>query len=99
MVKDVKRVIYYHNENLSQALLDLFPDIGLQQHKFYLCMSINCFIMILNYFDVFHKGGLHTSANRRKFFVDYALQNGFDAEIPDNWYNQPKERIMSAQVY
>jgi hypothetical protein len=33
-VQGAARVIYYHNNNLAQALLDLFPDIGLVAEKF-----------------------------------------------------------------
>jgi hypothetical protein len=38
------------------------------------------------------------SAERRHFFEDYAKENGFDPLIPDNWYSQSRDKIMSTKV-
>lgn len=35
---------------------------------------------------------------RRQFFETYALMNEFDALVADNWYAQPKDKIMSYKV-
>jgi exonuclease V gamma subunit len=36
--KGTRSVIYYHNNSVSKALIDLFPDIGLEMSKFQRCM-------------------------------------------------------------
>ena len=35
---------------------------------------------------------------RRNFFENYASANDFDPLVPDNWYAQPKDKIMSYKV-
>ena len=36
--------------------------------------------------------------NRRKFFENYARENDFDPLVPDNWYSQINNKIMSVKV-
>lgn len=36
--------------------------------------------------------------NRKKFFEDYAKENGFDPLVPENWYNQPRDKINTFKV-
>lgn len=38
------------------------------------------------------------AVDRRKFFENYAQLNKFDPLVPDNWYLQPKERILAHSV-
>jgi hypothetical protein len=35
---------------------------------------------------------------RRKFFENYAKENGFDPLSPENWYLQPIKKILSVIV-
>jgi hypothetical protein len=35
---------------------------------------------------------------KRKFFEDYAKEHGFDPLVAENWYIQPRERILSTKV-
>jgi hypothetical protein len=37
--------------------------------------------------------------NRRKFFEDYAKENGFDSLVAADWYSQAKELIWDAKVF
>ena len=37
--------------------------------------------------------------NRRRFFQDYASENGFDPLNPENWYTQPHSKVMAVRVY
>ena len=37
--------------------------------------------------------------NRRKFFMDFAAQNGFDPLKPENWYSQQRQRIVELPVF
>jgi hypothetical protein len=36
--------------------------------------------------------------SRKRFFATFALQNGFDPRIAENWYTQPKGKIMAMKV-
>jgi hypothetical protein len=36
--------------------------------------------------------------NQRKLFENYARDNEFNPLIPDNWYSQPKEKILNYKV-
>jgi hypothetical protein len=40
----------------------------------------------------------HYQRYRRKFFEDYAKENGLEPCNPDNWYLQAKEKIMARKV-
>lgn len=33
-------MLQYHKNNVVQAILDLFPEIGLDKTKFYMCMEL-----------------------------------------------------------
>lgn len=35
---------------------------------------------------------------RKKFFESYAQDNGFDPLIAENWYLQPRPKIMAYKV-
>lgn len=37
--------------------------------------------------------------NRRKFFEDYASENQFDPLVPENWYYQSIDNIISKKVF
>lgn len=41
---------------------------------------------------------LNKIENRRVFFEKYAKQHNFDPRKAENWYSQPKERIMVQKV-
>eukprot|EP00026_Physarum_polycephalum_P001151 Phypoly_transcript_01152.p1 GENE.Phypoly_transcript_01152~~Phypoly_transcript_01152.p1 ORF type:complete len:1060 (-),score=94.29 Phypoly_transcript_01152:294-3473(-) len=36
-------------------------------------------------------------ANRRNFFINYAKQNAFDHLVPENWYIQPRHKILTVK--
>ena len=40
----------------------------------------------------------HKIENRRRFFTTYAKLNSFDPLVPENWYLQPKDKILSDKV-
>lgn len=35
ILQKASRVLFYHNGSVSQALIDLFPEIGLEKSKFH----------------------------------------------------------------
>lgn len=36
--------------------------------------------------------------NRRKFFENYAAENGFDPRDPEKWYSEPIPKIKAVRV-
>eukprot|EP00026_Physarum_polycephalum_P002991 Phypoly_transcript_03000.p1 GENE.Phypoly_transcript_03000~~Phypoly_transcript_03000.p1 ORF type:complete len:301 (-),score=32.11 Phypoly_transcript_03000:189-1091(-) len=76
--KGVRGVLAHHNNDLSQALSDLFPNIGFDTSQF-------------------NQSYLDQVENRRKIFLNYAKENGFDALYPENWYKQAKNKILAAK--
>src|SRR3978361_633346 len=90
--KGIGRVIFYHKHSVAKALLDLFPNIGLDKTKFQTkrnCMPrIYLFLFFYLPICLFLIFPAHYSnrSNRRKAFEDYAYKNGFDPRTPENWY-------------
>ena len=85
-------------EKYSQALRHLFPDVsGIAPGKLTLfdssLLSTLHSSRYLFSFIAFHK-----PENRRKFFIDYANANGFDALSPSGWYLQSKDKILATKV-
>jgi hypothetical protein len=89
---------------MAQALVDIFPDIGLDRNEFYRGNTMgrckkkgegkkerrrNNYNLLGFYTDI---------GNQRKFFENYAKQHGFDPLKPENWYTQPRKNIMSTTV-
>ena len=95
--------MFYYEGSIANALLSLFPNIGLDPSKFRVrggnnspLLSLSLFFppLILMYFFIVWKD----VKQRRKFFIDYAKANGFDPLKANDWYSQPKERIMAVKV-
>ena len=87
--------------SVSKALLEAFPNIGLEKSKFAWtkCTSLSprlpfFIILSLSYFIV----SWHTTESRRIFFERYAEQQGFDPLNPDYWYSQSRDKILTVKV-
>eukprot|EP00026_Physarum_polycephalum_P001339 Phypoly_transcript_01340.p1 GENE.Phypoly_transcript_01340~~Phypoly_transcript_01340.p1 ORF type:complete len:1070 (+),score=142.73 Phypoly_transcript_01340:227-3436(+) len=74
-----RAIVQHYEGNYIDALMGLFPDIGLDKTKFK--------SLPRNYW-----GDL---ANRREFFREFAANEGFDALLPENWYNMNVTRFQS----
>jgi len=57
--------------SIKKALKDVYPDLALEDGKFHYVPT---------------KYWTHSTANRRKFFDDYAVLRGFDPLVARNWY-------------
>lgn len=94
-------MLLYHNYNITQALLELFPEIGLKLTRFqqriqffyYFYISLVCYGIYV-YFSASWVG----EDSRRKFFERYAKENKFDPLIADNWYSQPRDKLLASKV-
>ena len=47
---------------------------------------------------MFCKAQWHEEKFRRKFFENYAKENGFDPLIAENWAHQPRQKILAKRV-
>lgn len=101
--KGAFKVIYYHNNKVQQALMDLFPSIGLDKSKF----VEKCTLILFDYYNQFIYYIIKTNwisaswqsvETRENFFIDYAKANGFDYNDPHSWYSQPRSKIMLVPV-
>eukprot|EP00026_Physarum_polycephalum_P001576 Phypoly_transcript_01578.p1 GENE.Phypoly_transcript_01578~~Phypoly_transcript_01578.p1 ORF type:complete len:1027 (+),score=73.79 Phypoly_transcript_01578:436-3081(+) len=68
----------YYGDDRIFALMDIYPDIGLDTTKFN--------HMKTNHWKYF--------ANRRKFFDEFAVQKSFDPLLPSNWYSVLPNSIL-----
>eukprot|EP00026_Physarum_polycephalum_P001051 Phypoly_transcript_01052.p1 GENE.Phypoly_transcript_01052~~Phypoly_transcript_01052.p1 ORF type:complete len:797 (-),score=76.09 Phypoly_transcript_01052:124-2514(-) len=152
--KGISTVLAYHNQSVPTALLDLFPNIGLEKDKFFqqniwnkishrrkffedyarenkfdplipsnwYHLPVSVFLStkgasrVLTYhnnslaqglLDLFPDIGFErakfrhntwtTTSNRRHFFENYAMTNGFDPLQHENWSMQPKSKIIGVK--
>eukprot|EP00026_Physarum_polycephalum_P001003 Phypoly_transcript_01004.p1 GENE.Phypoly_transcript_01004~~Phypoly_transcript_01004.p1 ORF type:complete len:1224 (-),score=188.92 Phypoly_transcript_01004:75-3746(-) len=79
--KGASAVLSYYGGSYIAALLDLFPSLGSDKHKYsFITRSYWKYV-----------------SNRRKFFTDIAAQQGFDALRASNWYNLKSDVILQAK--
>ena len=88
-------MIHYHNNSVEQALIELFPEIGLNMHQF----SGRGIMYFLNDVLIRFEVGWNNLETRRAYFEKYAKQNGFDPLNSDNWYLQPKIKVVTVKVF
>eukprot|EP00026_Physarum_polycephalum_P002429 Phypoly_transcript_02435.p1 GENE.Phypoly_transcript_02435~~Phypoly_transcript_02435.p1 ORF type:complete len:884 (+),score=75.70 Phypoly_transcript_02435:120-2771(+) len=82
--KGADRVLAYHKNSVSAALLDLFPNIEVASNNSPPAKSGN-------------KRPQLTEEQRRNFFVTYAKMHNFDPYDPDIWHSQPISRILATE--
>jgi hypothetical protein len=91
--------MYYCKGNLARALVEMFPNIGLVPKKLvHLASALPstphpfCCIYLLagNYWD--------DPKRRRKFFIEFAKEKGFNPLVAENWYSVPPSEIKSRTV-
>jgi len=81
-VKGGPSVLRFYKQALKDALLDVYPFIGLKVHLFETVPR--------NYWTV--------KENRKKFFDDFALEKNFDANDPQNWYSVSQEDLLDTKL-
>lgn len=93
----------YYNQSIPSALLDVFPDIGLNKNCFKMQGQVTSMnfrhIWIFKIFCTYAKKDLlRDTETKRKFFLKIATENGFDALKAENWYSCSKQAVMATQV-
>jgi len=69
----------YYNGSFTKALIDVFPEIGLEESNF----------------SFLQKGYWHSVGNRIKLFNSFANKRRFDPLFPHNWYSISSEDLRS----
>lgn len=81
-------ILDIYNNNLSSALVDLFPDIGIDAVRFQRvpgkrrttndCVCYIYYLLPAQHWDSVDK--------QREMFVTFAKEHNFDPNVPENWY-------------
>lgn len=86
----------HYSGNISNALLQIFPNIGLDISRFGKSHSTFLAPLLPIFNHLFVEFWQHPM-NRRKFFEKYAKANKFDPLVAENWYSAHL-RIGNAKV-
>ena len=93
----------YHSSFIS-AVLDVFPDIGLEKHQFKSSMSSIRFLLSPNHLSFLPNliFGIEKhwadETNQKNFFFAIAEEVGFDPAIAQNWYTIPIQTFENRPV-
>lgn len=89
---------------MQKAVIDSFPDIGLEERKFTHITSILFFLLTfvisiskLNFINYF-EGPYWSGKTRKNFFLAYARKHSFDPLVAKNWYSVSVDDILKFQV-
>lgn len=96
--KGATAILSSYRGSVKRAIIDLFPEIGLDPSKFttlpckfgVLFVAVAYCIVDNYWFEM---------ANRRKFLVDFAKHKGFDPLVPENWYPLLAEQNLEHLVH
>lgn len=73
-------VLSHFNWSLIKSLVSLFPEVKFDPTKF----------------DVSPRKYWKSVANRKRFFINFAKEKGFEALVPENWY-PVKKKVLGAR--
>jgi hypothetical protein len=88
-------ILKYYKGNITKALISIFPDIGLDKSILRSRKLQKTFAELFSSLAGFW-GNL---TRQKKFFENYAKENGFDSQDPQNWYTQAERKIMATKVF
>jgi len=81
--KGGKSVLEYYGGSFAKALLQLYPDIGLDRTRF---MALP-------------NGYWASEQNRKGFFDAFAKEEGFDPLVPGNWYKVALKTVKAKRGF
>lgn len=83
--------------NVTNALLECFPDIGLDSSKLSWSQGIVLFVSTNVY--LLRTVSWKSPDKRRQFFLDYAANHNFSPLMADNWYpSNTQTNLVSQKV-
>lgn len=80
------------------ALMHVYPDIGLEAAKFSDATSMNLIFLAFRHSLMRILGKLWNIQRRRDFFDAFAEKHNFDPLTPENWYSINENDILSDKV-
>ena len=99
-----------YNGSAIRALLDVFPDIGLDQTKFTIVPRkllsstspslssplLSFSLLLISFFVILSKSDHYWKNvdNRRNFFIEVARSKGFDALVAQSWYSKANRTAL-----
>lgn len=86
-----------YNSSVVNALLDTYPDIGLEVSEFEKKPSMS-HDLLRTALIIVTGGYWDDEKNRKQFFDKFASKMGFDPLHPENWYTVTAENITE-EVY
>ena len=105
-------MMHHHNNSVSKALVDLFPNIGLDASK--LRDVCKCFLspfflpppptpfstsLLISFAEInINIASWNSPFRRKRFFERYAKEHSFDPRVPENWYSQSRGKILETKV-
>lgn len=99
-LKDSIYLLELYNRELIDALVDLFPNIGLDPCKFAEPSILSLYYTLQHTYDILGKKNYWDSKdNRRKFFEEFAKSNNFDPLSSEQWNSISKSQILQLKVH
>ena len=102
-LKGKESLLQLYDGDLVNALMDVYPEIGLEKAKFLHQSRMSLFFsssFIFFYFNSLLALGStwQDETQRRLFFEQFALLNDFDHTNKENWYHLPRAKLKSFKV-
>jgi hypothetical protein len=100
-------VLKQYNNSLYQALIGVYPNIGLKVESFdkfpgkyilniKIYINTNTFFFFFSFF--FEVNYWKDPTNRKLFFDNFAAEQKFDPLKPSNWYGITQKAILEQKV-
>jgi hypothetical protein len=89
-------VLKHYGGSFKRAVMDLFPNIGLQEHLFEHASSTS--FEIYFYLKLIYYTEGYWTNNTKQFFYAYASTHAFDPNDERNWYNVTAKAIRKQLV-
>jgi len=97
IVPGAQSILQYH-ESYAKALIELFPEIGLEKSKFPPAFSKDTSKKVqVGPLSTLREPTGGTRFTRRLFFETYARDHNFEPSMVENWYKEPIPRIMATK--
>ena len=100
-------ILAFYNDQVGEALLQLYPDIGLQRAHLKFSGTLLPSAIFLRFLlshllltsfltnSIISEGIWFHSENRRQAFNSFAKQRGFDPLVAHNWYSVGKKDFLA----
>ena len=93
-------MLEYYGDSVVQALLDIYPKIGLHEDKFLITNSIYLMLLLFQLiFNLFFTDQYwKQETNQRNFFDKFALKHDLEPLLANTWYSISRSSIVAEKV-